>query len=53
MKLTQNDKSLLFSCTEIPDIFFTEYLPEASGDYIKVYLHMNFLSKYNKLYKKR
>ena len=51
MKLTQNDKSLLFSCTEIPDIFFTEYLPEASGDYIKVYLHMNFLSKYNNEFK--
>lgn len=48
MKLTQNDKSLLFSSTEIPDIFFAEYLPEAKGDFIKVYFYMLFLSKYNK-----
>lgn len=48
MKLTQNDKSLLFSCTEIPDIFFAEYLPEAKSEYIKVYFYMLFLSKYNK-----
>ena len=47
MKISQNDKSLLFSSTEIPDVFFTEYLPEASGDFIKVYLHIIFLSKYN------
>ncbi len=51
MKISQNDKSLLFSSTEIPDVFFTEYLPEASGDYIKVYLHMIFLSKYNNEFK--
>ena len=38
MKLDQNDKSILFSNTEIPDVFFTEYLPCADGDYIKVYL---------------
>lgn len=48
MKISQNDKSLLFSSTEIPDVFFTEYLPEASGDFIKVYFYMLFLSKYNK-----
>ncbi len=48
MKLSQNEKSLLFSSTEIPDIFFTEYLPEASSNSIKVYLYMLFLSKYNK-----
>ena len=48
MKLSQNDKSLLFSSTEIPDTFFTEYLPETSGNSIKVYLYMLFLSKYNK-----
>ena len=38
MKLSQNDKSLLFSSTEIPDVFFTEYLPEANSNFIKVYL---------------
>ena len=48
MKLEQNELSLLFSSTNIPDVFFTEYLSEASGDFIKVYLYMLFLSKYNK-----
>ncbi len=48
MKLSHNEKSLIFSSTDIPDIFFTEYLPEASGDFIKVYFYMLFLSKYNK-----
>ncbi len=48
MKLEQNDKSILFSNTEIPDIFFTEYLSAAPGDYIKVYLYIVFLSKYDK-----
>ena len=48
MKLSQNEKSLLFSSTDIPDVFFTEYLPETKGDYVKVYFYMLFLSKYNK-----
>lgn len=48
MKLEQNDKSILFSNTEIPDVFFTEYLPSANGDYVKVYLYILFLSKYDK-----
>ena len=48
MKLEQNDKQLLFSNTEIPDIFFTDYLTEIPGDYLKIYLYMVFLSKYNK-----
>jgi len=48
MKLEQNDLSPLFSGTNIPDIFFTVYLPEANGDFIKVYLYILFLSKYDK-----
>lgn len=48
MKLEQNDLPLLFSNTNIPDIFFTEYLSQSNSDYIKVYLFMVFLSKYNK-----
>ena len=48
MKLEENDKPLLFSVTNMPDIFFTEYLSTAKGDYIKVYLYMVFLSKYGK-----
>jgi len=39
---------MLFSHTSLPDVFITEYLSEASGDFIKVYLYMLFLSKYNK-----
>ncbi len=48
MKLEQNDLLPLLSNTIIPDIFFTEYLPEANGDYIKIYLYILFLSKYDK-----
>ena len=48
MKLEQNDLSLIFSQTSIPDVFFTEYLSQATGDFIKVYLYLSFLSKYNK-----
>ena len=48
MKLEQVDVSSLFSHTDIPDIFFSEYLSQASGDFIKVYLYMLFLSKYDK-----
>ena len=48
MKLENADLCSLFSNTVIPDIFFAEYLSEASGDYIKVYLYMVFLSKYDK-----
>ena len=48
MKLEQNDLSLLFSNTNLPDVFFTEYLSQTSGDFIKIYLHILFLSKYGK-----
>lgn len=48
MKLEQSDLSLLFSSTNLPDIFFTEYLSQISGDALKIYLYMTFLAKYNK-----
>ena len=48
MKLENADLDLLFSNTNIPDIFFAEYLSDASGNFIKVYLYMLFLSKYDK-----
>ena len=48
MKLEQNEQQLLFSSTLLPDIFFTEYISSASGDFITVYLYLLFLSKYNK-----
>lgn len=48
MKLEPKDLSFIFSTTSIPDIFFTEYLSSANGDFIKVYLYMIYLSKNNK-----
>ena len=48
MKLEQTELSILFSNTDLPDVFITEYLSEAPGDYIKVYLYILFLSKYGK-----
>jgi len=47
MKLEQNDKSIIFSETSIPDIFFAEYLPIANGDFVKVYLYLAYLAKCN------
>lgn len=48
MKLEQQDMNMLFSNTCLPDIFFTEYLTQVSGDGLKIYLFMTFLAKYNK-----
>lgn len=48
MKLEQNEKPLLFSETMIPDIFFSEYLSNLPGDYLKIYMYLIFLSKYGK-----
>ncbi len=48
MKLEQNEKSLLFSETMIPDIFFSEYLSQMPGDYLKIYFYLVFLCKYCK-----
>jgi len=39
---------MLFANTTLPDVFFTEYLSQASGDAIKVYLYLIFLTKYGK-----
>ena len=48
MKLEQNEKPILFSQTSIPDIFFSEHLSQLPGDYLKIYMYLIFLSKYNK-----
>lgn len=48
MKLEQTETPLLFSETTLPDIFFAEYLSQIPGDYLKIYLYIYFLSKYNK-----
>ena len=47
MKLEQSDKNFLFSETNLPDIFFTEYMAQANGDYIKVYLYIVFLAQFS------
>ena len=51
MKLEHSENPMLFSTTQIPDVFFTEYFSMASGNFIKVYLYMLFLSKYNETIK--
>lgn len=48
MKLERNDKPMLFSITEVPDIFLTEYLGNIQGDYVKLYLYLIFLAKYSR-----
>jgi len=48
MKLEQSNKNILFETTELPDVFFTDYLPMANSDFVKVYLYVLFLSKYEK-----
>ena len=48
MKIEQNDKKMLFNKTELPDVFFSDYLKQMQGDYLKIYLYLIFLSKYGK-----
>ncbi len=47
MKFEQNEKSMIFAETTIPDIFFAEHLSSMPGDFLKIYLYLVFLSKYN------
>ncbi len=47
MKLNPSSKSFLFSSTEIPDIFFTDYLPIAKSEFVKVYFYVLFLANHN------
>ena len=48
MKIEAKEDFGLFSSTDIPDIFFSDYLGLASGDAVKVYLYLSFLSKNRK-----
>ncbi len=48
MRIEQNDKKMLFNKTEIPDVFFSDYLNQMQGDYLKIYLYLIFISKYGK-----
>ena len=47
MKIEHGDSSLTLSQTPIPDVFFTEYISQANGDFVKVYIYLYFLAKYN------
>ena len=47
MKLEQKETSFIFSTTPLSDIFFTEYLSQSNGDYLKVYMYLYFIAKYN------
>ena len=48
MQIEMKEDSGLFSSTDIPDIFFSDYLPLMSSDTVKVYLYINFLAKNGK-----
>lgn len=41
-------RAILFSDTLVSDIFITEYMSDADGDYIKVYLYCLFLGKHKR-----
>ena len=47
MKLEQNEKQILFNTTQVPDIFFSEYLNSMPSEYVKLYLYLIYLSKYS------
>ena len=44
----ESNRSILFSDTLVSDIFITEYMPDAEGDYVKVYLYCLFLGKHKR-----
>ncbi len=44
----EDSKKFLYSDTQVPDIFISEYLPEMTGLQVKIYLYCLFLSKNKK-----
>lgn len=48
MNIEQKEKKMIFNTTLLPDIFFSEYLNNMPGEYLKIYLYLVFLSKYSK-----
>lgn len=44
----EDSKKFLYSDTQVPDIFISEYLPEMNGMQVKIYLYCLFLSKNKK-----
>lgn len=46
--LFESNMSILYSDTQLPDIFITEYMPSMDCDFVKVYIYCLFLGKHNK-----
>ena len=42
----EQNLSMLFSDLNIPEVFISEYMCNANGDYVKIYLYCLFLCKY-------
>lgn len=42
----EQKESMLFSDINVPEVFITEHLSAANGDYVKIYLYCIFLCKY-------
>lgn len=47
MKIEKKDESIIFTETEISDLFILKHLPKAPGDAVKLYLYVLFQSKYS------
>ena len=44
----ESNMSILYSDTQVPDVFITEYMPSMDSDFVKVYIYCIFLAKYGK-----
>ena len=42
----QDESMLRYGVTALDNLFLTDYLPSARGDYVKVYLYVLFLSNH-------
>lgn len=43
----EQKSSMIFSDIDVPEVFINEYIGNANGDYVKIYLYCLFLCKYN------
>lgn len=44
----ESNMSILYSDTQVPDVFITEYMPSMDSDFVKVYIYCLFLAKHRK-----